>query len=150
MTFSFETVVPRSRADLWAFLHDIPRIAACLPGCERIVEKVPLSLYSAVLRQKVGPFAIDVPADVVIDGIDEGHSVEARATGKDKLTRTLVTIAFRVGLEELAPESCRLKAEATLQVSGRLASLGHGVIKKKATENFAEFERRLSNEMRGV
>ena len=30
-----------------------------------------------------------------------------------------------------------------LQVAGRLASLGYSVIKKRADENFAEFERRF-------
>ena len=40
-----------------------------------------------------------------------------------------------------------LIVDAGLSVAGRLASLGHSIIRKRAEENFAEFNQRLKAEI---
>ena len=49
----------------------------------------------------------------------------------------------------VAPEEggTRLTLDTTMQVAGRLASLGYPVVKKKAEEIFVEFEKRLRAEL---
>ena len=55
-----------------------------------------------------------------------------------------------MNVEPVAQTGSRLVVHAELQVAGRLASLGYSIIKKKADENFAEFERRFLAELDAI
>lgn len=143
MEFQIETELPHPPERVWPVMVDITRIASCIPGCEQVEERKRLAQYSAVMKQKIGPFKLEVPAEIIVEEHHQPRLVRARASGKDKLTRTTIGVELDVQLEPLEKSRCRLSVHATLQVAGRLASLGYSVIKKKADENFAEFEKRL-------
>ena len=139
--------LPRSPEAVWQVMVDIPRIASCVPGCEQVTERARLSEYDAVLKQRIGPFRLEVPAQIVIADYAEPTALQARASGMDKLTRTKLAATLAIRLEPITNASCRLSVAAELSISGKLASLGHAIIKKKAEENFAEFQRRLLAEL---
>jgi carbon monoxide dehydrogenase subunit G len=146
MDFRMDAELPNAPAKVWPVMVDIGRIAACIPGLEKIEEHEKLKRYSAVMKQKIGPFKLEVPAEITVEEHQEPDFVRARAFGKDKFTGTTMDVVLNV---RLAPhgEGSRLDIEATLQVAGRLASLGYSVIKKKAEENFTEFENRFRSQL---
>lgn len=146
MEFRMVAELPNSPARVWLVMVDIERLASCIPGCEQIKEQEKLKLYSAVMKQKIGPFKLEVPADIVVEEHREPDFVRARAFGKDKITGTTLDVIFDVQLAPLEAGS-RLEVKATLQVAGRLASLGYSIIKKKAEENFEQFSSRLRQEL---
>lgn len=139
--------LPRPPQSVWEVMVDIPRIASCIPGCEQVTERARLAEYDAILKQRIGPFRLEVPAQIVVDNYVETSSLQARASGIDRLTRTKLSATLAVNLEPMAGSSCRLSVAAELSIAGKLASLGHAIVKKKAEENFAEFERRLLAEL---
>jgi uncharacterized protein len=149
MDFRMEAELPNAPAQVWLVMLDIGRIAACIPGCEQFEEREKLKLYSAVMKQKIGPFRLEVPSEIVVEDYGEPDFVRARAFGKDKITGTTLDVVFDV---RLAPSDAgsRLSVNATLQVAGRLASLGYAIIKKKAEENFAQFEVRFRRELETI
>lgn len=147
MDFQLETVIPRSTKDVWDVLTDIPRVAKCIPGAENIVEKERLSSYSAVLKQQLGPFRLNVPAEIVVTELVESKLLKANAEGRDKTTGTQIKMLLSVALESDSPQSSRLVISSQMEVAGRLATLGYPVIKRKADENFNEFQRRLLEEL---
>jgi carbon monoxide dehydrogenase subunit G len=57
---------------------------------------------------------------------------------------------LRVNVEPVDAGSSKFTVNAELNVAGRLASLGYSVIKKKAEENFVEFERRIKEQLAQV
>jgi carbon monoxide dehydrogenase subunit G len=146
MDFRMDAELPNAPAKVWPVMVDIGRIATCIPGLEKIEEHEKLKRYSAVMKQKIGPFKLEVPAEITVEAHQEPDFVSARAFGKDKFTGTTMDVVLNV---RLAPSGCgsRLDVEATLQVAGRLASLGYAIIKKKAEENFAEFEIRFRSQL---
>ncbi|MGE0804366.1 MAG: CoxG family protein [Burkholderiaceae bacterium] len=143
MQFQLASSVPRSPQDVWLLLTDIGRIASCIPGCENVQEKEPLASYSAVFKQQIGPFRLQMPADISVVEQREPERLKAIAQGRDKTTGTQVTLALEVDLAPEAGGGCRLAVASDLQIAGRLATLGYPVIKKKVDENFTEFQRRL-------
>lgn len=147
MDFSFETMLPTAPERVWTFIIDIERMAACIPGCEHIEAKEVLKSYSAVMKQKIGPFKLEVPAQISVDSYEAPSFVNATATGKDKFTGTTLSVALHVNVEPVEAASSKFTVNAELTVAGRLASLGYSVIKKKAEENFAEFERRIKEQL---
>lgn len=147
MDFQLETVIPRSTKEVWDVLTDIPRVAKCIPGAENIVEKERLSSYSAVLKQQLGPFRLNVPAEIVVTELVESKLLKANAEGRDKTTGTQIKMVLSVALESNSTQSSRLIISSQMEVAGRLATLGYPVIKRKADENFNEFQRRLLEEL---
>jgi uncharacterized protein len=149
MDFRMEVALPKPPTQVWLVMVDIGRIASCIPGCEQIEEREKLKLYGAVMKQKVGPFKLEVPAEIVVEDHQEPSFVRAHAFGKDKFTGTTMDVVLNVGLTPLDGGS-RLEVSASLQIAGRLASLGHSIIKKKAEENFTHFEARFRTELEAI
>lgn len=147
MNFRMDLCVPATRDSLWPIFFDVARIAALIPGCEQVEEIEPLALYSAVMKQKIGPFRMEAPAEVRVEEMEEPSRLKARARGKDKVTGTTMDVMLDVTLEATDDEGTQLVVDASLTVAGRLASLGFSVVKKKADEMFTEFERRLRVEL---
>lgn len=143
MEFRVEAAIPRAASEVWAVLVDIPKIAGCIPGCEDVQERVRLADYSAVLRQKLGPFKVALPAMITVQEVREPNWVKALASGTEKFTGTRIDVTLRMDLRDTEPGSSHMVAECDMQVAGKLASLGYSIIKKKAEENFAEFRTRL-------
>ena len=147
MDFKINAVLPADAQSLWQIFFDVSRVAALIPGCENVVEKEALTAYSATMKQKIGPFKFEVPTDIVVEEREEPRLVRVRAKGRDKTTATSIDIVLSVLLEPAAEGGTRLDVDSSLQVAGRLATLGYPVVKKKSEELFTEFERRLRAEL---
>jgi len=143
MEFRVEAAIPRTAGEVWSVLVDIPKVASCIPGCEEVEERTRLADYAAVLRQKLGPFKIALPATITVQEVREPNWLQAVAYGNEKFTGTRIEVTLRMDLRDTEPGHSRMVAECDMRVAGKLASLGYSVIKKKAEENFAEFRTRL-------
>ena len=147
MNFRIDAVLPASPETLWQVFFDVRRVAGLIPGCEDVQEKVALSSYSALMKQKIGPFKFEVPSQIAVEELQAPSRVTVRATGRDKFTATTIDVRLAVVLEPESAGGTRLAVDATLQIAGRLASLGYPVVKKKSEELFTEFEKRLRAEL---
>lgn len=147
IAFSAEFVVPSPVANVWALFFDLSRIAGLIPGCSDVVELEPNRRYSAVMRQRLGVFKLEVPAVIVLEELVEHRTVRARATGTDKLTGTSVDVLLDLQLQELEAGKTSIAVHSTTQVLGKLAALGYPIVKKRARELFGEFEQRLRAEL---
>jgi carbon monoxide dehydrogenase subunit G len=143
MEFRVEAAIPCAASEVWAVLVDIPKIAGCIPGCEDVQERTRLVDYSAVLKQKLGPFKIALPANIAVQEVREPNWIRALVSGTEKFTGTRIDVTLSMNLRDTEPGHSHMVAECEMQVAGKLASLGYSVIKKKAAENFAEFRTRL-------
>jgi carbon monoxide dehydrogenase subunit G len=152
MEFRIDALLPATAQQLWAIFFDVQRVAGLIPGCENVAEVVPLQEFSAVMKQKIGPFKLEVPTRITIESHEIERQVVLVAAGADKFTGTTIDVRMKVDLEQAgaaAPE-CRLAVDASMQVAGRLASLGYPIVKKRSEELFAEFQRRLRDELAGI
>jgi carbon monoxide dehydrogenase subunit G len=148
MEFKMSMVVPATPAELWRTLLDVPRISSCIPGCDHVEEIEPLATYKATVKQKIGPFKIEVPADIVVESITEPSHVRTRATGRDKFTGTRLAVVLDVTVTPQDTGSL-FAVDAQVDVQGRLATMGFGIIKRRVDQNFEEFEKKLK-EMLGA
>lgn len=150
MNFTINADLPATPERLWVLFFDVQRVAALIPGCENVREIAPLASYAAVMKQKIGPFKLEMPTDITVEEHEAPSRVRMRASGRDKFTGTTLEVMLAVSLAALADGGTRLAVEADMQVNGRLASLGYAVVKKKSEELFTEFERRLRTELETV
>lgn len=148
MEFKMSMVVPASPAELWSTLLDVPRISSCIPGCDNVEEIERLATYKATVKQKIGPFKVEVPADIVVESLTEPSHVRTRATGRDKFTGTRLAVILDVTVTQEEFGST-FAVDAKVDVQGRLATMGFGIIKRRVDQNFEEFEKKLK-EMLGA
>ena len=143
-----ELLVEAPPEALWSLLWDVPRMAACLPGCSEAQEVTPHRRYRARMTQKVGPISLSVPLDVEILAAEPPRRLALSARGRDPLVAA--EIAMRVTIDcEPAGAGARLSIGAEGQVLGKLGGLGQGIIQRKAEEALHEFGRRLAREAAG-
>jgi carbon monoxide dehydrogenase subunit G len=142
MELSSEVRLPQPPARVWQVLTDVGRVAGCVPGCESVQEEAPLQRYRAVMRQRVGPFRLEVPLTITVEEAREPERLRARATGRDRATGTAVAADLTITLAGEG-DGTRLSIVTDLQVGGRLAALGYPMIRKRADETVAEFASRL-------
>jgi uncharacterized protein len=142
MEFKMSMIVPATPGQLWSTLLDVPRISACIPGCENVEEIERLATYKATVKQKIGPFKVEVPANIVVESITEPSHIRTRATGRDKITGTRLAIVLDVTVTP-AESGSTFAVDAKVDVQGRLATMGFGVIKRRVDQNFEEFEKKL-------
>ena len=141
--FCGDATLGASPEQLWKVLSDYRVVVACVPGCQTAEELAPLARYRALMKQQLGPFRLSVPLDLEFTSNQEGRSISVKATGRDPMTGTSVSAHASIGLAAGEGDSTRLTVNVTLNIGGRLATLGHSVVRQRASSNFEEFSRRL-------
>src|SRR5213080_4177279 len=115
----FETQIPMHvpRQSAWDFLWDVPRLTACVPGCEAVQELEPNTRYQAVVRDKVGPFTLRVP--LAVEVLKAPARLRARAQGRDAAVQSLVKIELTLVLVETSLQTTTLQVGADVTVLGK-------------------------------
>jgi carbon monoxide dehydrogenase subunit G len=118
---------------VWAFLWDVPRLAACIPGARDVRTVEDGKRYAAVVAERVGPFKLQVPLDIEVLDVDPPRRLRARAGGRDPAVDGLVKVELEVTLQPVDGGTA-LTLAADVAVLGKLGTLGHSVIVRRATE----------------
>ena len=142
MTFSQDCVVPLDRERLWDFLMDVPRVAHCVPGVER-VQASDAGGYTGSLRVQIGPIRLLLQGTMTVEEQDRAAwRARMRADANDR--RMGGGVRARLGLA-LAPVDggTRLHIDTDLTVLGKIGEFGQPLIKKKADALLEEFARNL-------
>lgn len=119
---------PRER--VWAFLWDVPRLAACVPGASEVRAVEAGRRYAAVVTERVGPFKVRFPLDIEVVEATAPERLRARAGGRDAAVDGVVRVDLDVGLAP-AGDGTALTLAADIAVLGKLGTLGHSVIVRK-------------------
>ncbi|MCU1628402.1 MAG: hypothetical protein JWP64_3351 [Pseudonocardia sp.] len=140
-TFSVSQPVDRA----WAVITDLERVAPCLPGAALL--GVDGDDYKGAVKVKVGPVTAQY------EGIarfaqrdDEKHHAVLRAEGRD--VRGQGNAAATIDLQ-LRPqgEGTEVHVITDLELAGRVAQFGRGVIADVSGKLIGQFARRLEEEM---
>ncbi|WP_427924786.1 SRPBCC family protein [Streptomyces sp. cg40] len=131
----FSVGVPVERA--WQALTDLEALAPCMPGAE--LTGVDGDVHRGKVRVKVGPMVSQFAGTArFVERDDAAHHAVISAAGKD----------MRGGGNASATVDARLRGEGTgtvvtvstdLNISGRLAQFGSGMIKEISEKLFAQF-----------
>lgn len=126
----------------WPTLWDIHALAGCLPGCEDVQEIEPRRRYRATVRDRLGPFRVTIPLDVVVGAVVEGSRLTVTASGRDSALGSPVKVELAVALEP-AGAGARLSLRGAAEVGGKLAALGQAVTQRKTRDTLDRFATNL-------
>src|SRR5436305_299852 len=132
--------VPTSPARAWEVLLDVERIAPCMPGAT--VEEFDGEVVTGRIKVKVGPVSLTYRGTAkFIERDPEAQVVVLEASGKETRGAGTASATVRASLEpESSGDSTRVVIHTTMNVTGRPAQFGRGVIAEvggKLIEKFA-------------
>ena len=135
-----EFVVEAARDEVWPRLLDVKAVASWLPIMHSVTEVssgtsgIDGSSFQAALEDKVGPFSLRADLRIEVAGVREREQVSIRARGEDRQIRSRILIDAACSLADEAPDRTRVRLSGTYEITGRVATLGAGVIRSKAAK----------------
>jgi carbon monoxide dehydrogenase subunit G len=147
MRLTNEISVNAAPDELFAFVSDIERVAACLPGAR--IDESNGDQYRGSMRVKVGPITANYHGTLRLVELD----VNARravlcARADETAGQGLAEARIVTAIDETAGAS-RIRMDTDLQIRGRVAQFGRGAMEKVAERLFAEFARNLEATVTG-
>ncbi|RYF58369.1 MAG: carbon monoxide dehydrogenase [Comamonadaceae bacterium] len=147
MQISDEFIVPLPPDEAWPVLLDLERVAPCLPGAT--ITAIDGDDFEGKAKIKVGPITAEYKgAARFVERDEAGHRATLRATGKD--ARGQGNVSANIGLRLVAHEGgSRVLVDTEMDISGKIAQFGRGVINDAAAALLGVFAERLSELMIG-
>jgi len=143
---SFTVSVPIASA--WEAIRDPEVVAPCIPGCEAI-EVVDPTHYKAAVQMGLGPIKMRFLVEVEITEEDAPTRIVSITKGEEGGRASRVRSQNVLSLTALGDRETEVAYSAEVDVTGRIAKFGFGMMKKKAQMlggEFAEaFRKRVEN-----
>jgi carbon monoxide dehydrogenase subunit G len=130
-----------------ASVLDVRRVASWLSIVREVRDVEPPRRYAALLEDRMGPFALRADLDVAVDASDPG-ALHVSASGEDRQVASRITATIDL---ELAPQDggTLLAVKGRYEITGRVATLGAGAIRKKGDRLLEEFFANAARELGG-
>jgi len=134
-----ETFLVQAPIDaVWAFVMDPQRVAACMPGAalDGVVDE---RTFLGSIRVKVGAVNTSYKGRVQFTRVDQaGRSVEMVAEGRETGGGTAKG-GMSSRLRSLGDGETEVAVEASVEMTGRVAQVGRGMIQGVSQELFRQF-----------
>ncbi len=135
----FRVSVPVDQA--WEVLTDLERVAPCMPGAQ--LQEVEGDEHRGVVKVKVGPITAQYKGMATFIERDEAaHRAVLRAQGRDTRGQGNATATVTATLRPDG-EGTAVSISTDLQITGRVAQLGRGIINDVSAKLLGEFAERL-------
>ena len=146
MQFEKSVDIQAPKEKVWNFIWDVDRFIACVPGCKEAKTVEPGKKYTATMVEKVGPFKVEFPTTIEVLEREELSHIKAQASGADNKIGSRMKIDLDVRLAGEG-EKTNVSFIAGVDILGKLAALGHGIIKRKADQVLDEFAAAVKNKL---
>jgi uncharacterized protein len=124
---------------VWAFLIDPRRVVVCLPGAE-LTETIDERTYAGRVRVKVGPVTATYKGTARLDEVDESaYVMRLSGEGKESAGAGSAKMAMVGRLSALSVGATRVQVEADIDVAGKMAQFGRGLMEDVSRQLFRQF-----------
>ena len=148
MQFEKQIEILAPKEKVWQFIWNVDRFITCVPGCKEAKTVEPRKQYTALMVEKVGPFRVEFPMRIEVLQSDELSYVKAQATGADNRVGSRMKVDLEARLKGDG-EKTVLSFVASVDILGKLATLGHSIIKRKADQAMEEFVQAVKKRLEG-
>jgi uncharacterized protein len=134
--------------EVYTTLLDVERVAPCVPGAE-VLEKTGDNAYQVAIKVRVGPISMTYRGNVeIVERDDENHRAVMRARARE--TRGQGTADARVDLSLVREgETTKGTMVSDVQLAGRAAAMGRGVIQDVSAKIVTTFSENLEQMLGG-
>ena len=132
---------------VWNAVLDFHRVASWLSIVREVRDVEPPHRYAALLEDRLGPFAMRADLDLTVD-IREDRRLKVSASGEDRQVASRIAATIELAVD---PDGAgtSLGVIGRYEVTGKVATLGAGAIRKKGDRILEEFFESASRELGG-
>jgi uncharacterized protein len=122
---------------VWNALLDFHAVASWLSIVREVRDIEPPRRYAAMLEDRLGPFAMRADLDLAVD-IKDGRRLLVSASGEDRQVASRIAATIELAVD---PDGAgtSLEVKGRYEVTGKVATLGAGAIRKKGDRILQEF-----------
>ena len=146
MKLEHEFTVPTSIDEAWKVLLDVERVAPCMPGATLLT--VDGDEFTGTVKVKVGPIQVTYKGQAKFADLDESaHRAVIEASGKEARGSGTAAATVRAQLTSTGDSSTTVAVETELNITGRPAQFGRGVMEEVAGKLIGQFSKCLAEEL---
>lgn len=137
MEFADELVIDTDRDHLWTLVSDPAVLVECVPGAKEIT-RVSEREYHGVVERGISGITLTLDGEVEMTEFDEPTHMGAEARGEDRRSNARMEATMQMDLTE-DEDGTTIAYVIDLDFSGRLASLGARIVKRKINADINTF-----------
>lgn len=141
------TVRVAARPDAaWAVLLDVQRVASWLKVVRDVKELEPLRRYTTVLEDRVGPFAMRADLAIDVSADEAARRLHVSGSGEDRQVASRISATLDLAVVPQG-EGSDIVVSGRYEITGRIATLGAGAIRKKGDKVLEDFFANVTREL---
>src|SRR4051794_11653313 len=146
MNLEHEFTVPVSVDEAWKVLLDVERVAPCMPGATLLT--VDGDKFTGTVKVKVGPIQVTYKGEARFAELDDSaHRAVIAASGKEARGSGTAAATVTAVLTEKTAKTTVVKVDTDLNVTGRPAQFGRGVMAEVGGKLVDQFAKCLADEL---
>src|SRR3954447_7979697 len=146
MKLEHDFTVPAPVDEAWKVLLDVERVAPCMPGATLLT--VDGDEFTGTVKVKVGPIQVTYKGQAKFASLDESaHRAVIEATGKEARGSGTAAATVTAVLADAGGSTTKVTVETELDVTGRPAQFGRGVMAEVAAKLIGQFSSCLADEL---
>ncbi|WP_273889425.1 SRPBCC family protein [Rubrobacter naiadicus] len=147
MKIENEFAVKAPLGRVWETMLDLERIAPCLPGAS--IEESADGEYLGTMAVRLGSISVRYRGTVRLEEADEeNRRARLRASGRETRGQGTASATITATMRGEG-DTTRVRVETDLDVSGRVAQFGRGIMQDVASEIMSRFASCLEREILG-
>jgi uncharacterized protein len=136
--FDRSQMVAADQQQCWKVYTDVPRLVSWVSVLDDAKEIAYLESYTAVLADRLGPFKLKADLDITVSEVVPGEHIRVRAEGEDRQVASRIKIDAVLTMDP-QDSGTFVRAKGSYEVVGKVATMGAGMIVKKANKILDEF-----------
>jgi carbon monoxide dehydrogenase subunit G len=140
MQLDHSFTVPASPDEAWKLFHDLARVAPCMPGA--VLDTLEGDTFTGRVKVKVGAVQMSYRGEGTVTREEAARTMRLALTGSE--TRGAGTASASVTAELVAdPAGTRVRVRTDLDITGRPAQFGRGIMTEVGDRIVGQFASRL-------
>ncbi|MFJ8822090.1 SRPBCC family protein [Streptomyces sp. NPDC102467] len=140
MQLDHSFTVPAAPDDAWKLFHDLARVAPCMPGA--VLDTLDGDSFTGRVKVKVGAVQMSYRGEGTVARDESARSMRLALSGSE--TRGAGTVSAAVTAELVAdPAGTRVRVRTDLDITGRPAQFGRGIMTEVGDRIVGRFATRL-------
>ncbi len=134
---------------VYALMVDVERVATCLPGTE-VLGRRDDGAYDGRMKMKLGPMKMQYAGTVAITDQDPAaRTAVMLASGTEAKGQGSAQGTLRMAVTERDGGSSAVAVSTELKITGRVAQMGHGIMKDVSTRMIGEMAQNMERLLAG-
>lgn len=134
--------------EVWQVLEDVPRVARCMPGAE--LTSSDGNQHEGTVKARLGPMRVTYQGQATVTELDaSAHRAAMTAEGRETRGQGRAKADVSLSAEEHDGRT-KVTIATELDITGRVAQFGRGLLEDVSTQLIDEFAAQLEREVVGA